>query len=114
MQYVLKDKLGISLRMTPKCHPEIAGQGIKYARGYAKLRFHKNFNNAQASNLEKNVRAALSQIFLTEERMKKFAQKAQDYKLILTFSCCNRLKLLKLLQSGTRVRVRAHTNKLNK
>ena len=60
MQYVLKDKLGVSLRMTPKCHLGIAGQVIEYAWGYAKLRFSKNFNNAQASNLEKNVREALS------------------------------------------------------
>ena len=85
MQYVLKDKLGVSLRMTPKCHPEISGQGIEYAWGYAKLRFRKNFNEAQASNLEKNVRAALSRNVLTEERMKKFARKARDYKLTYLF-----------------------------
>ena len=49
MQYISEEKIGVSLRKTPKCHPEIAGQGIEYAWGYAKLRLCKEFNDAQAS-----------------------------------------------------------------
>ena len=53
MQFVLEDKLNVKLRMTPKCHPEIAGQGIEYAWGYAKLRFRQHFNDMTAVTLEK-------------------------------------------------------------
>ena len=60
MEHMLEDKLGAMLRMTPKCHPEIAGQGIEYAwGGYSKLKFRQEFNDGQACNLETNVRKAL-------------------------------------------------------
>ena len=85
MQHVLDDKLGSSLRMTPKYHPEIAGQGIKYAWGYSELRFRLHFNDTQACNLEKNVRAALGTNVLTMEWIAKFARKAQDYKMTYLF-----------------------------
>ena len=35
------ENLGVLLRVTPKCHPEIAGIGIEYAWGYAKMVFRK-------------------------------------------------------------------------
>ena len=85
MQHILEDKLKVEIRMTPKCHPEIAGQGIEYAWGYAKLRFRQHFNDMTAANLEKNVRAVLSATVLTKERMRKFNRKARDYKLTYLF-----------------------------
>ena len=81
MEMVLKERLGVSLRMTPKCHPEIAGVGIEYCWGYAKLRFRKHFNDSIANNLEKNVRDSLSKSVLTKTRTDKFARKAREYKL---------------------------------
>eukprot|EP01083_Nonionella_stella_P062592 162749_1 len=39
IECIVEDELGCFIRMTPKCHPEIAGVGIEYAWGYAKLRF---------------------------------------------------------------------------
>ena len=53
--------------------------------GYSKLQFWKHFNDAQAINLEKNVRAALDKSVLTVECMRKFARKARDYKLTYFF-----------------------------
>ena len=38
LKYILT-LLGVDLRLAPKSHPEIAGIGIEYAWGYAKLQF---------------------------------------------------------------------------
>ena len=65
----------------PKCHPEIAGRGVEYTWGYAKLQFRRGINDAVASHLEENVKTALSREVLTINRIRKFARKAQDYKL---------------------------------
>ena len=85
MAFVLEDKLHVMLRMTPKCHPEIAGQGIEYAWGYAKLRFRQHFNDRTAANLDNNVRNTLSLNVLTREHIKKFICKVRDYKLTYLF-----------------------------
>jgi hypothetical protein len=84
-----KTKLAILLewnggicRMTPKCHPEIAGVGIEYDWGYAKLTYRKRINDGVAAHLEANVKKALStKDVLTINRTRKFARKARDYKL---------------------------------
>ena len=68
--------------MTPKCHPEIAGVGIEYDWGYAKLTYRKKINDGVTANLEENVKKALStKDVLTINRTRKFARKARDYKL---------------------------------
>ena len=35
-------KLGVTLDRSPKCHPELAGEGIAYAWGLAKLRYRQS------------------------------------------------------------------------
>ena len=82
---MLEDKLNVKLRMTPKCHPEIAGQGIEYAWGYTKLRFCQHFNNMTAVNLDKSVCASLSSDVVTQACVNKFIRKARDYKLTYLF-----------------------------
>jgi hypothetical protein len=73
-------------RMTPKCHPEIAGVGIEYDWGYAKLTYRKKINDGIAAHLEENVKKALStEEVLTINRTRKFARKARDYKLTYYF-----------------------------
>jgi hypothetical protein len=42
--------LGAKVLLTPKCHPEIAGRGIEYAWGYAKLRYRSHYNDGRAEN----------------------------------------------------------------
>ena len=72
--------------MTPKCHPEIAGQGIEYAWGYAKIRFYHHFNDCVGANLEKNMQGLLSvKESLTKDRTDKFVRKAKDYKMTYAY-----------------------------
>jgi hypothetical protein len=85
LEFIAHKYLGAFLRLTPKCHPEIAGRGIEYAWGYAKLRFRRGINDAVASHLEENVKAALSREVLTINRIRKFARKARDYKLTYSY-----------------------------
>ena len=80
MKYILT-LLGVDLRLTPKCHPEIAGIGIEYAWGYAKLRFRRDFNDAIAMNLRTNVLKSIDRSVVTIDRIRKFARKAREYKL---------------------------------
>jgi hypothetical protein len=49
LKYIAQKHLGAFIRLTPKCHPEIAGRGIEYAWGYAKLCFRRGINDAVAS-----------------------------------------------------------------
>ena len=85
LEFIAHKYLGAFIRLTPKCHPEIAGRGIEYAWGYAKLRFRRGINDAVASHLEENVKAALSREVLTINRIRKFARKARDYKLTYSY-----------------------------
>jgi hypothetical protein len=85
LQHVLEDKLDCLCILTPKCHPEIAGRGIEYAWGYSKLRFRNQFNDAKQKHLEENVRMALTTEVLTQQRIRKFARKAREYKLTYSF-----------------------------
>jgi hypothetical protein len=82
----LVEELGGNCRMTPKVHPEIAGVGIEYDWGYAKLKYRKEINDGIASHLEKNVKKALDpEETLTINRTRKFARKAREYKLTYHF-----------------------------
>jgi hypothetical protein len=85
LEFIAQTYLGAFIRLTPKCHPEIAGRGIEYAWGYSKLRFRRGINDAVASHLEENVKAALSREVLTINRIRKFARKARDYKLTYSY-----------------------------
>jgi hypothetical protein len=72
--------------MTPKVHPEIAGAGIEYDWGYAKLKYWKEINDGVVAHLEVNVKRALCpEETLTLERTRKFARKAKEYKLTYFF-----------------------------
>jgi hypothetical protein len=90
LEFIAQKHLGAFIRLTPKCHPEIAGRGIEYAWGYAKLGFRCGINDAVASHLEENyleenVKEALSRELLTINRIRKFARKARDYKLTYSY-----------------------------
>jgi hypothetical protein len=65
LEFIAHKYLGAFIRLTSKCHPEIAGRGIGYAWKYAKLRFCRGINDAVASHLEENVKAALWREILT-------------------------------------------------
>ncbi len=53
-------ELGIGMEQTPRCHPELAGRGIEYCWGKAKLEFRRNNDfNPQNERTELRVRASL-------------------------------------------------------
>jgi hypothetical protein len=85
LKYIVEDLLGCHMKLTPKCHPKIAGRGAEYAWRYLKLRFWKHLHDAVPRHLEENVEKALSADILTINCMRKFAQKARNYKLTYTF-----------------------------
>ena len=72
--------LGVSVRLTPICHPEIAGRGIEYAWEYSKLQFRFAFNNGCTQHLWDNIKKSLDQTVLTTNRILKYARKAREYK----------------------------------
>ena len=78
----LTELLGHKQEKTPKKHPEVAGRGIEYCWGKAKMTFrHNNNYSSNAKNLEGRVRDALDpSAILTLERARKFNRKASDYK----------------------------------
>ena len=88
LEFIAQKHLGAFIRLTPKCHPEIAGRGIEHAWGYAKLRFRRGINDAVASHLEENVKAALSHEVLTINRIRKFARTSTRLQAHLLPSCC--------------------------
>jgi hypothetical protein len=58
LEFIAQKYLGAFIRLTPKCHPEIAGRGIEYGWGHSKLRFRRGIDDAVALHLEENVKAA--------------------------------------------------------
>ena len=92
----LVEELGGKFRLTPKCHPEIAGIGIEYCWGYAKWQFRCEFNTGIPQAIDKNVLLALdTKNVLTIDRCRKFARKAHDYKLTYLYVMQNTMKGLK-------------------
>ena len=81
LEKVLKE-YGYSMSRSPKCHPELAGNGIEFDWGCSKLQFRNNFNDEVPGNLSKNIFKSLSVTnpqCLTIDRTRKFARRARDY-----------------------------------
>ena len=81
LEKVLKE-YGYSMSRSPKCHPELAGNGIEFDWGCGKLQFRNNFNDEVPGNLSKNIFKSLSVTnpkCLTIDKTRKFARRARDY-----------------------------------
>ena len=77
----MEQKMGISVDRTPKCHCELAGEGIEYSWGCAK-NFYRTIELTKKKGKEKfraAVSRCLSREVLTTERMRKFARRARQY-----------------------------------
>lgn len=84
---------GHILQMSPKCHPELAGHGIEYAWGAAKLRFRRdNDGSSGSANFFKRVRAALASVSLSLAL--KFERRARAYRRALKDPANDSYKLL--------------------
>lgn len=80
LQHLVESR-GHILIMSPKCHPELAGMGIEYSWGKAKLEFRRRTNDENPKKLEKNMLKALStEAILTLQRIRRFARRTRDYR----------------------------------
>jgi hypothetical protein len=83
LNYVCTD--GHILLKSPKCHPELAGVGIEYSWGLAKMKFKREINDMVAKNLHLNISRALSTDILSTSQVHKFSRRTRDYRRIYEY-----------------------------
>jgi len=73
--------MGVIIDRTPKCHCELAGEGIEYSWGCAKNEYrHKPLSSKRKKETwRQTVRECLSREVLTTERIRKFSRPAREY-----------------------------------
>jgi hypothetical protein len=74
-------EMGIFIDRTPKCHCELAGEGIEYAWGCAKNRYRRQplKDKRGKDNFRRTVRKCFSREVITTERVRLFSQRARAY-----------------------------------
>ena len=74
-------QLGVIVDRTPKCHPELAGEGIEYAWGAAKLYYRKQPLKDKRNKLvyEELVKRSLSDQILSLQFMRQCSRRARRY-----------------------------------
>ena len=74
-------EMGITVDRTPKCHCELAGEGIEYAWGCSKNFYRSlHLNDKRGKeNFRSCVEKSLSPEVLTIARIRKFARRARQY-----------------------------------
>jgi hypothetical protein len=74
-------EMGITVDRTPKCHCELAGEGIEYAWGCSKNFYRSlHLNDKRGKeNFRSCVEKSLSPEVLTTARIRKFARRARQY-----------------------------------
>ena len=75
--------LGVKAIRSTKCHCEIAGEGIEYAWGAAKLWYRKQplSQKRTKESFLNLVQTALSDVVLSKQRVRQFARRARNYML---------------------------------
>jgi DNA-binding transcriptional regulator YhcF (GntR family) len=76
--------LGVLVDRSPKCHPEVAGEGIEYSWGCAKGKYRRLpiSDKRKKENFRQSVRECLDRTFvLTIERQRMFSKRARQYML---------------------------------
>jgi hypothetical protein len=74
-------ELGITVDRTPKCHPEMAGEGIEYSWACAK-NWYRNLPVAYKrtkDRFQNNIKKAASHEIITVERVRRFSRRARRY-----------------------------------
>jgi hypothetical protein len=74
-------EMGIFIDRTPKCHCELAGEGIEYAWGCTKNRYQRQplKDKRGKDNFHRTVRKCFSREVITTERVRLFSQRARAY-----------------------------------
>ena len=80
LQSIARD-LGVRVDRTPKCHCELAGEGIEYAWACSKNKYRTILleNKRGKENFINTVRSCISRDHITRERAQKFAKRARRY-----------------------------------
>ncbi|KAI2509347.1 hypothetical protein MHU86_5100 [Fragilaria crotonensis] len=80
LQHIAK-RLGTEVLLTPKCHAELAGEGVEYIWGGAKGEYRR-FSLAEKrgkDNFKSSLHHCLSEEVITIERVRKYARRARQY-----------------------------------
>jgi hypothetical protein len=74
-------EMGVMIDRTPKCHCELAGEGIEYAWGCAKNHYRRQplKDKRGKDNFRRTVRKCFSRQVVTTERVRMFSQRARAY-----------------------------------
>jgi hypothetical protein len=76
-------QLGVIIDRTPKCHPEMAGEGIEYNWGCAKG-FYRRLpitEKRTKNKFRESVKKSISRDIMTIERQRMFSRRARQYML---------------------------------
>jgi hypothetical protein len=81
MLQTMGQKLGAVVDRTPKCHCEIAGEGIEYSWGLAKNQYRKILleNKRGKEKFKQSVRECISRTLINRTRVQKFSKRARRY-----------------------------------
>ena len=76
-------QLGVTIDRTPKCHPEMAGEGIEYNWGCAKGYYRRlPITEKRTKNkFRESVKKSISREIMTIERQRMFSRRARQYML---------------------------------
>jgi hypothetical protein len=77
-------QMGVKIERSPKCHPELAGEGIEYAWGFAKVyyRYQPLYRKSNKQKFRQLVDECLSSTHLTLSRIRKCSRRAREYMLV--------------------------------
>ena len=78
-------KLGVALERSPKCHPEIAGEGIEYGWALSKMDYRQSLMAAKKSkeSFQKLVKKCTdNSTTLSVKRMRYCSKRARDYMVL--------------------------------
>lgn len=75
--------LGVLVDRTPKCHPELAGEGVEYDWGYAKNAYRRLpiTSKKGKEQFRKSVRECINIQHITKHHRQHFSRRAREYML---------------------------------
>jgi hypothetical protein len=74
-------QLGVTIDRTPKCHPEMAGEGIEYNWGCAKGYYRRLPIKRTKNKFRESLKKCISRDIMTTERQRMFSCRARQYML---------------------------------
>ena len=83
----IAEKLGVDIDFSPKCHPELAGEGIEYSWGFAKRMYRREWlwqddkdrKRKDFFDLVRKVLSGKDNGALNKERIRRMAGRARGY-----------------------------------